>query len=85
MAVKSLAEEITGFSPSEFRESDVPRLVSREQLFEDFPIRLRQSVRLAAGLTVTSGELDEERERLAQKRLEISKKYDTYNSRGCTR
>jgi len=73
LKIPRIALQVTGMTPAEIRNHDFPRINSRDQIAPYDPLRVR-NVRIAAGLTVTSDELDKEREALEQRESECFRK-----------
>ena len=67
-----LVNEITGMTDGEIREADDPRVHSKDQL-HNCGLHTR-NVRVNAGLTVTSDDLDKERADLAERQKKYSRK-----------
>jgi len=58
--IGEIAQRITGLSEADLMEYNVPRVTDPSKLHMPGRSRARQSVRIAAGMFVTTGEIDAE-------------------------
>lgn len=64
MELGDVAKKLTGYEDSDFDDYEPPRVTERRQLSLTPGSRTRLSVRVAAGLFSTAGEVDREHKRL---------------------
>jgi hypothetical protein len=66
-AMSAIARRLTGLTKEELREYNFVRVRSKAQVYRPRTINLRQNVRFASGMMVGSDDLDQTRQKLAEK------------------